>query len=412
MKFSREQFLELLEKYLRQEMSPEELEQFFRAVESQDLQQQLQHAILHQVEMGTFHGASSAGQAEKMYLQWLQQRTNTTGGIRWLKFMRYAAVLILFLGASIGAYYLVHRSGTTKTAAITSPKNRNEVAPGGNKAVLLLANGNRIELDSAHNGELATLGNSQVIKTDSGKLLYKTTGPGDEANNGLNVLSTPRGGTYQVTLPDGTRVWLNAESSITYPTVFTGNNRTVSITGEVYFEVATLRLSAKGGHTPAGQKMPFKVIISPLQGGQGGEVEVFGTHFNINAYNDEEAIKTTLLEGSVKVSSKVNGKSVILKPGEQAEMAAHLPLTTHHSADLESIMAWKNGEMVLSHGNVQKLMRDISRWYNVDIEYRGAVPDGKFSGSVNRNIPLSALLNVLKAYGIDTRLSGKKLIVF
>ncbi|OQP66329.1 hypothetical protein A3860_12560 [Niastella vici] len=396
MKLSTEQFQELLEKYLRHEISPEELELFFQAVESQDFQQQLQHTILHQVEGGTFHGASSAGQAEKMYLQWLQQRTNTSGGIKWLRFMQYAAVVILFLGASMGVYRLVHRSGSKATAG-TGKNSHYDMAPGGNKAVLLLANGTKVELDSAQPGVLATMGNSHVIKTDSGKLLCKSTGPADVAGNGLNVLSTPRGGTFQVTLADGTRVWLNAESSITYPTCFSKKQRNVSITGEVYFEVA---------HNAA---IPFVVRKGDIS------VEVLGTHFNINAYGDEEAMKTTLLEGRVKVENQSavgNRQSAILKPGEQVSISHTSQLSQPIPVQTDEVMAWKNGEMALSHGNVQKLMREVSRWYNVDIEYQGAIPDGKFSGSVNRNVPLSALLNVLKAYGIDTRLNGKKLIVF
>jgi transmembrane sensor len=336
----------------------------------------------------------------------LPQRRN------WIPRVAAAAVVVLI---ATGAYFFFSsKSSRQIPQAPTTESAKTDIAPGTNKAILTLANGSKIILDSVHNGSLAKQGSTDVIKTDSGKLLYASNGSplsqgrgvGGEGNPSYNTLTTPRGGIFQVTLPDGTQAWLNAASSITYPTRFTGNTRPVSITGEVYFEVA---------HDAA---HPFVVETEKFL-----NVEVLGTHFNINAYTDDanpnEPVRTTLLEGSVKVTvdggNKITDKitaSKIIKPGEQASAIINQQtISVNNNIDLEKVMAWKNGEMILTHGDVHKLMQDISRWYDVDIEYQGTVPEGNFSGSVNRNVPLSSLLHVLKAYGIETELTRKKIIV-
>jgi transmembrane sensor len=305
---------------------------------------------------------------------------------------RVAAAAALLILVS-GTYFLLNRKSATETTPLAQTKKPADIAPGGNKAILTLANGSKIILDSAANGTLAQQGNTKIIKTDNGKLAYDASKE-KPTEITYNTLSTPRGGQYQLNLPDGSKVWLNAASSITYPTSFVGKERKVTITGEAYFEVT---------HDAA---KTFKVQV------KGTEVEDLGTHFNINAYPEEQSINTTLLEGKVRVTSGsgTNSRQSILKPSQQARVVGE-KIQIANDPDLDQVMAWKNGEMALTYGNTQKLMQDISRWYDVDIEYAGKVPEGKFSGSISRNVPLSSILNALKAYGIQTRLEEKKLII-
>jgi ferric-dicitrate binding protein FerR (iron transport regulator) len=290
----------------------------------------------------------------------------------------------------------------------------NDVLPGGNKATLQLANGQKIILDSATNGSLAIQGNAKIVKLADGQIAYDVEGK-VTAEVMYNTLRTPPGGQFKLKLPDGTDVWLNAASSITYPTAFVGKERTVTITGEAYFEVKSLTLPT--GRDGGGQrKIPFIVdILSASGGGPGGRVEVLGTHFNINAYADEAAIKTTLLEGKVKVvnreSSIGNRQSTILKPGEQAVLKPYSPLTIDHSPDIDQVMAWKNGLFNFNKVSLQDVMKQIARWYGVDIVYQGVIKPKQFGGEIQRDLNLSEVLEGLKETGIHFRIEGKKLIV-
>lgn len=304
------------------------------------------------------------------------------------KWLRYAAAAAVFTGVSIGAYFLMHQRMAYPREIAAKPI-KTDIAPGGNRAILTLGNGSEIILDSAQNGIIAQQGNTNIVKTDSGKLTYKIS-PDIKSALSNNTMTTPRGGQYQLILSDGTKVWLNAASSITYPTAFVGSQRKVMITGEAYFEVAHNSLK------------PFLVSVNHM------EVEVLGTHFNINAYPDETSITTTLLEGSVKVSW--NNQEKLLKPGQQSQAAIN-GISIMEKADLDYVMAWKNGEMELANGDVKKLFREISRWYDVDIEYRGVIPEGQFAASIKRNLPLSNLLRVLDTYGVHTQLENKTIVV-
>jgi ferric-dicitrate binding protein FerR (iron transport regulator) len=304
-----------------------------------------------------------------------------------------AASIILLLG--VGAYFFAQK--TTNQVAVTpaAKELKNDVAPGGNKAVLTLADGTKIILDSAANGNLAQQGSARVVKLANGQIAYDVKGSADKEIM-WNTMRTPAGGQYQVTLPDGTKVWLNAASSITYPAAFVSKNRQVKITGEVYFEVATLRLRS-------GQKMPFIVDIDGKS-----TVEVLGTHFNINAYEDESAIKTTLLEGAVKI---VNRQSAILKPGEQAVVSDNSPLTIDHSPDLDQVMAWKNGLFSFNNADLRSVMRQLERWYDIKVEYRGDVPDISLKGKMRRNVNLSVVLDFLQKTGVKFYTEGKTIII-
>jgi ferric-dicitrate binding protein FerR (iron transport regulator) len=214
-----------------------------------------------------------------------------------------------------------------------------------------------------------------------------------------NTVSTARGNQYQLILADGSKVWLNSASSLRFPTSFTGNSREVELDGEGYFEIAK------------DASKPFHVKTRTQ------DIEVLGTHFNVNAYTDEEAVKTTLLEGKVKIVngqwSMVNGakQAVELKPGEQAVQTAHSPFTIHHSPDIDQVMSWKNGWFEFEESDIKTIMRQISRWYDVDIRYEIKTDSEKYGGRISRNLHLSNILKMLENYGVHFKLEGKKLTV-
>lgn len=267
------------------------------------------------------------------------------------------------------------------------------IPPGRQGAILTLADGKRVVLDSLGNGVVATQNGMQVILRN-GELTYDRS---EKSNGGIayNTMSTPKGRQFQVKLPDGTQVWLNAASSIKYPTIFAGKERQVEITGEAYFEVAK----------NAGK--PFKVAININN--DLTVVEVLGTHFNINAYKDEAAIRTTLLEGSVKM---IHGTDKVqLQPGQQAQLRNTEKILVKN-ADIEKVVAWKNGFFNFEGTGIEEVMRQLSRWYDIDVVYAKGVPDVEFVGKLSKNVPLPDLLNGLEGFGIHFRIEERhKLVV-
>jgi ferric-dicitrate binding protein FerR (iron transport regulator) len=210
-------------------------------------------------------------------------------------------------------------------------------------------------------------------------------------------MATPRGGQYRLVLPDGSRVWLNAVSSIRFPTAFTGQERKVEISGEAYFEVVK------------DPSRPFRVLVRPAAGNRNMEVEVLGTHFNINAYQDEPAIKTTLLEGSVKVTNGTD--HTMIRPGQQTQLSINGVTKVIQDADVSEAVAWKEGRFQFNDTELKTIMRQVMRWYDVDLEYKGNVPDRYFTADISRNKTLSGVLTILKLSDVDFRLDGKKLTV-
>lgn len=286
---------------------------------------------------------------------------------------RIAAVLLIVIAGYI--LYLV--SGKEKepehSENLVVDLPRQDVEPGGNFATLTLADGSKVVLDSMSDGLIASQGNARVIKLEDGALKYesgKTVG-----KIVYNTMSTPVGGTYQLMLPDGTGVWLNASSSITYPTAFAGNERKVSITGEVYFEVTK------------NTAMPFKV--------NAGEqvIEVLGTHFNVNAYGDEHTVNTTLAEGKVKVIN--NNNAVMLKPGQQVQKDKAGNLKLVYNPDLDEILAWKDGVFRFNGTSIETIMRQVGRWYDVNVIYKDKISE-QFVAEIPRNVNVSKLLELLE----------------
>ena len=332
----------------------------------------------------------------------------------WRLYAACAAIIILVLGAG---YFWFHSSGfinKEQQQVKLVDKTVNDVQPGGNKAILTLADGRVIDLDKAANGELAKEGGSIVSKKEDSRLEFQGAHSPLTTHHSpvFNTVSTPNGGQYQVVLPDGSRVWLNAASSIRFPTSFTGD-RKITMTGEAYFEVA------HNAH------MPFVVNVNDKE-----EVIVIGTHFNINAYDNERAIHTTLLQGSVKVAignrpsllrqladsaGEAEGRgqraekeqSIVLKPGEQAILSQ----TSHASqiipVQTEEVIAWKNGLFNLAGADLKDFMHQVERWYDVTVQYEGAIPNMEFQGKLNRGVPLSDIIDYLKNLGLECQLTGK-----
>lgn len=265
-----------------------------------------------------------------------------------------------------------------------------EISPGGNKATLTLADGKVIALDAVANGDIAAEGNVQVIKLD-GALQYNASK--DNTEIAYNTIQTPRGGKYQLVMSDGTLAWLNAASSLRFPVAFKGNERAVELTGEAYFEV---KKSSK----------PFKVFLQ-----NGSQIEVKGTAFNVNAYNDEEIMKATLVEG--RINFLMQDKSQTLVPGQQIRVRHQQPgMQVVDDVDVEEEIAWKNDLFIFKAMDVKSIMREISRWYDIDVVYKGKINPETFSGIVSRKSNLSQVLKIMEEGGVRFEIEGRKIVVF
>ena len=304
---------------------------------------------------------------------------------------RIAAAVLLVAGGFAVFNQIKKQDSNQEVVKIYSAKQEQPV--GSNKAVLTLANGSTIILETAENGTVTKQGDIEVVKPAHGELVYKLSN--EKPTEVLfNSIATPRGGQYQVILSDGSTVWLNAASNLRFPAAFVGRERKVALSGEAYFEVAK------------NASMPFIVEVDGK-----GEVEVLGTHFNVNAYNDDSVVHTTLIEGSVKVVGFAGGESHIIKPGEQAKIHRSGQLTINKDADIEQAMAWKNGTFHFINADLPTVTRQLSRWYDVDIKFKGAVPEKQFNGEIQRDLDLSQVLKLLEKNEVFCRLDGKTLVV-
>ncbi|HEX5552084.1 MAG TPA: FecR domain-containing protein [Chitinophagaceae bacterium] len=400
---------ELVLKFLQEELSPEE------QMELEDWRQDPENAVLFRELITPEHlhnGIKSVygveQSKERIYNRVLAEMPARKGRsaqrfqrIYRLYHDRWAAAVAALLLIAGGGYMWIHFKSAQRAIHPAVKLVRDDIPPGGNKAVLTLGNGARIILDSARTGQLASQGNTKIIKAGSGLLTYHPLPAGPSpAPVTYNTLTTPKGGQYQLVLPDGTKVWLNAASSIRYPTSFTGKVRTVETTGETYFEVA---------HN---QEKPFKVKIG------NAVVRDLGTHFNINAYTNEPLMKITLLEGSVSVSrndreaERETGNMALL-PGQQAQISRQGGIDIVSNVNVEKEIAWKNGLFYFREIGVHELMKRLERWYDIQVEYvAGYHNTYHFTGEISRNVPISRVLEMVEQTGVAKfNITGKTVTV-
>lgn len=379
----------LLERYLHKTCTPAEKQEFLQLLDepgSAAALEALNEAITTLPETGMVMDGEATEATRQALLTVTRRQPAKMKAAVPLPFtgraaVRYAAAIILLLGAAGFGWWYTMRPA--KTVALSQAQRfKNEVAPGRNGAVLTLSNGRQIVLDSAGNGLLTKDGEVKLVKKD-GAIAYE----GADGKALYNHMATANGQQWQLTLNDGTRVWLNAASSIRYPVAFTGPEREVEITGEAYFEVAQ------------DAARPFRVKT----GGQA--VEVLGTHFNINAYSDEGVIKTTLLEGKVRMGA------VTLSPGEQLQVAAGGKMTVMHNADTELAVAWKNGLFQFDNADLPFVMRQLTRWYNVEVRYPARIPQRSFGGAMQRSLPLTRILAILEDNDVKFAIEGNRITV-
>lgn len=369
----------LVQRYIENIATEEELKAFFQLLKEGKLEPYLTDAMnavtstAEPIKAGVKEDSKS-----KVFTSW-----------------RRIAAAIIIMVFSTGVYVAL-KSDKQQTEVAQKQKQLkrgNDIAPGSDKATLTLADGSTIMLDSKHNGTLTQQGNTKVLQFN-GKLTYQQL-TADEHTSVIsyNTIVTPKGGQYQITLPDGTIVWLNAASSLRFPTAFAGKERTVELTGEGYFEVA------HNAHKP------FVVKKGDA------EIRVLGTHFNVKAYDEEQNIKITLLQGSVKVLQLSANQSQLLIPGQQAQVNKSGGIKLNTDVDVDEAIAWKNGLFQFSGADIHELMRQIIRWYDVEVVYQGEI-DQHFRGTISKNVETSKVLQMLELTGtVHFKTEGKKIIV-
>ncbi len=385
---SQDKLEHLLSLYVEGRISREDYEQLFDRLKNNPDDEHVNSAIDHIFRKMKTYAVLTDNEKEVIYQNIISNKRFDSSGQEdedgfnmrrignWKRIMVAASVLLLI---STALYFYTNRIRTPQLVQRIQPVAPKVISPGGDKAVLTLSDGSRIILDNAKNGVLANQEGVSIQKTSDGKLLYTFSNSDKVVKAGdihviYNKIETPRGGKYEVNLPDGSKVWLNASSSLRFPALFAGKTREVELTGEAFFDVAK------------NPDKPFKVITKDQV------VEVLGTQFNINSYSDEGPIKTTLIEGSVKIIYK--DQVVLLSPGEQfrpqSSIAKVIP------ADTEEVVAWKKGYFLFKNEDIKSIMRKLSRWYDVDVSYSGEIPGVGFGGNISRSKDISEVLNVLQ----------------
>jgi transmembrane sensor len=399
-----ELFKELLDKYVMETITDEETRQLFQLLELDDYRLELEKFIdgyfedadslelenpqLRDAVQARLRGAILQQKDADRVIQLPGKVDSVIPFYRKWRIAAVAAVLIALMG---GVYLYIKAKKALPPMAGIEQRFKNDIAPGGNKAILTLANGSKVILDSAANGTLAEQGSIKVVKLDSGKLAYSAFHEKPTAIT-YNTLTTPPGGQYQLVLSDGTKVWLDAASSITYPAYFMGAERKVAITGQAYFEVAK------------NEKLPFVVQKGEMK------VQVLGTHFNVDAYDDETSIKTTLLEGGVQV---IKGPAITqLAPGQQAQLNKNGEISLIKDADVDAAIAWKTGVFQYKATDIETVMRQVARWYNVDVQYEGGKVNQTFYGVIPRAVSAANVFRILEETGgVHFKINGRKVVV-
>lgn len=389
---STSRFGELFDKYYNGTATRDETEEFLLLVQDPLREKELQSLMAKAWgQLSTPENILSVNSGQDIISFILSQRNAESSPVpepqtRSLAWVKYAAAAVVML---LAGYWYAQRDQVERSPKSDAALAANAITPGGEKATLRLDDGSTIALDHAQNGLLASEGSVHVNKTDAGKLEYKTvTSASTEIH--FNTVETPRGGKFEVTLPDGSKVWLNSSSSIRFPTGFSQHLREVRITGEVFFEVRK------------DPKRPFHVQFSDET------VEVLGTSFNVRAYPDEPRPKTTLVEGSVKLTHGQN--QLELRPGQQGAVRQGGRLTAEN-VDIEETIAWKNGMFYFKNASIESIMLEASRWYDIEVTYQGAIPHRQFTGKVSRSVKIDELLGMLQYTGVHYRINGRKITI-
>lgn len=397
--FSSQDHISLFKRLLEGELSPRETEALIEWLGNDELDPSAKELILQQ--LGKTAGNEQVNPAIvtslKAKLPSILEEANARRGrhsrILKLRWLRYAAVIVICFG--IGAYLLLMNkpSGHDRVKEGENNTSKIDVSPGKEGAILTFDDGSTVVLDSMGNGVITTKEGAEV-KLSNGLLSYNASGAGGKGI-AYNTMTTPKGRQFRLQLQDGTTVWLNAASSIRYPIVFTGKERKVEITGEAYFEVAK------------NARRPFHVSVDDRT-----DIEVLGTHFNINSYKNEATVNTTLLEGSVRIKNE--NEKVVLKPGQQARVtgksAQHIDVVS--GVDMEKVMAWKNGVFNFQDATLRDVMRQLERWYDIEVVYEKGVPELEFVGKMGRDLTLSEVLRGLEVSKVHFRLEeGRRLVV-
>lgn len=376
----------LLDRYVNRSCTREELDELFMYINDEHHQEEFTTLLNNYSE--TAAQTAPALDYENIYSQLIPPRS------RIITFRRLAAAAVILLLAGSAFWYLGNTGKLTPVASNTEAvQPAAAINPGSNKATLTLSDGSTVTLDSAGNQTIHQ--GNQSIKQQNGQLLYTAQGNNNTVH--YNKLSTPRGGQFQIVLPDGTKVWLNSATTLRYPTAFTGNNRVVELEGQGYFEVAP-----NATH-------PFLVKV-PSTHRDSMEVQVLGTGFDVMAYADEATVNTTLISGSVRV--KEGNTLQTLQPGQQAVMDNDNHAITVRPADIKKVTAWKNGVFVFNNTALPAILREVARWYDVEIVYNVSPSSELYGGGISRNLQLSSVLRLLEASGYNhLKLEGRKVIV-
>lgn len=382
---------ELFKRFLNNELSSEERQELMGMALESDLQDELKQLIKDAWQQTGEDEDISEGKAEELMQRIFAKSQKSNVEVipigKRTGWRNIAAVAAVAIGIGVGVYYTVVHKSEKRVETVSIPEPVEDVkSPQTNRATITMADGSNVYLGSAVNGMLAVQGNTRLIRLDDSQIAYQ--GSAEELI--YNTLTNPRGSkVINMTLSDGSQIWLNAGSSITYPVAFIGNERDVSVTGEAYFEVAHDRAK------------PFIVSKGDLQ------VQVLGTRFNINAYDDESDTRVTLLQGSVKV--KEGEKEGLLQPGQQAQVRSGIKIIS--TIDEEKVMAWKNGLFIFDRADIRDVMRQLARWYDLDVQYADDIPGGTFKGAISKDLSLTQVLNGLTATRIHFKMEGANRII-
>ncbi len=407
-------FEQILDDFLEERITPGELQQFLLAARQSDNENVLKNLILRKLESEFSRESIETHHLEEKFRAMLLKAENIEKGeamveqmplnppksIFTIRRIAVAASIVFIIG--LASWFLFFNNNrTSQNDGFVQTSKKNDVSPPeSNRAMVTLADGRKVFLDSVVNGAMVLQNDIKLIKLADGQIAYESLSKNGNKTPVFNTLENPRGSrVIDVKLADGTHVWLNAASSLRFPTSFVGTERRVELTGEGYFEVAK------------NTSMPFRVSVAGK-----GEVEVLGTHFNINSYADEATINTTLLEGKVKVAGfatpSTAGNTRVLFPGEQAQITKEGAISVDKNVDLENVIAWKNGKFIFYNEDIHAVMRKLEKWYDLDVRFSGNATSELFVGIISRDVNISQILDMLeKTRTVSFEIRGKTIIV-